>query len=208
MDFGKLLTDALKRADTKAFHSTAEKLEGNRSDVSLEGETFRNLQLYGFDLRDFNLSNTEWENCILENVNAANTILEGAYLHECSLVSCRFDDTNLEGAAFESCVLKNSSFIRTNVCASEFSTSQFDNCTLRDLILEDIEWDELIFNNGQWINIKGQSGSLNNSTLRSVIFRNVDTSSCDISHSHISNPLDGSQQPAGFSIRAGRRKRV
>ena len=159
MSVEKKLIRALKGAKTEVFHQLLEELGERRGEVSLAGETFAEVQLFGFDLKGLDLSNTEWENCILEEIAADGANLEGAYFNTSSLLSCRFVDTNLEGAAFDGCVGKRCLTQRANVEGSEYSDCQFTDCTFAELVLEDVDWTSLIFNGGELRDVECRSPS-------------------------------------------------
>lgn len=200
-----ILLKLLNRNDAEGFNRVREEASGE--DVSLAGKTFKSLQLVGFDFTGVDLSNTEWEHCMLDRVSFVESQLEGAYLHGTTFIGCKLIDCNVEGFSMEGCVLRRCQIEGGSFDDSEIVDTQFRDCELRDLTLTDVEWSTLTINGGKVELLVGSSGTLRGCTFREVELVDVDWGALAIEHSSMT-PFEGQDVPEGFTTMSGRRKRV
>ena len=80
------LISLVKRGNAKAFHQALrERLEKDLP-ISLQGATFQDLTLTGFDFSEVDLTQCAFENCTLSEVRFVDAILDGAYFDGVTLL--------------------------------------------------------------------------------------------------------------------------
>lgn len=197
-------TRVVARAISKGDQATLERMKHEEESVSAAAESFKEAQLVDLKLADIDLSNTEWDSCILDRVSFDDANLEGAYLTGCTLLNCSFVNTNLSGAALEGCVVKHTTFDGANVALSEFDSSQFNDSHLKNLVLDEADWRSLSFTDGSISGISGKDGDVVSWTLRKVEVSDFDASGLNVEHCTTTED----DAPDGFTRVSGRRKRV
>lgn len=200
-DINKLLAKALRASDLDTFHKLKAKLQ---TQGSFSGESFHNVVAAGFDLSGFDLSNTEWDGCLLEHMNFDNSDLEGAYFNGTTLLDGSFVETSLETAAMDACVFKRVVFQKTNLNDTEFAGSDLEFCSFKELSLDDVDWSLLTFSQGNVLQVMGNSGTFREVTFREVKVENFVTSGLTLKRCVGS----GSTIPDGFMALSGNRQRI
>lgn len=204
MSSNKNLRTAIRNSDAALLNRLREEAEEGEG-LSLQGESLNEIQSTDLDLGGIDLSNTEWENCILDRVRFGDANLEGAYFTGTTLLSCTFSETILEGTGFDGCVFRNCEIVGANLTGTELSNNQFKGGRLADVQLEDVEWRSLVFSDCRLENIEGISGTLSSVTLRNVEVSGFDTGELTVEHCTVTS---GSEVPKGFDAREGRRTKV
>ncbi len=194
------LRKAIKDGDAAAFARIAAELE--EPDV-LSGETFTKVALTGFDFSGLDLSNTEWEDCLLERLRFENTNLEGAYLHGCTVVDANFAGAKLDGVSLEGCVVKRPLFAGCAIDGVEWSGTELVDAAFRDVRGEDVSFENVTFAGGL-LGLRVESGSWTGVTLR-----DVDTTGLELGDVELERCLSNSETPPeGFDRLTGKRKRI
>jgi len=203
MSSNKNLRTAIRNSDAARLGRLREEAEDGP--LSLEGESLSEIQSTDVDLFGIDLSNTEWENCILDRVRFGDANLEGAYFTGTTFLACTFVETHLEGTGFDGCVFRNCEIVGANVTSTELSNNQFKGGRLANVQLDDVEWRSSVFSDCRIENIEGLSGTLSSVTLRNVEVENFDTGGVTVEHCTVT---PGAQVPKGFDAREGRRTKV
>lgn len=202
----KDLVELIRSGEALAFNEVKAAL-GDRM-PPLNGQTFKNVQLVGFDLSDLDLSNSEWEACLFNQVRFDGCSLEGAYVKGCSMIACSFVGVEMDDAALEGCVIKRTLFHKCSVEGAEVSDTQWSDCDLADLDLSGSEWSSVIFNAGRVAQVRGE-GTLSGWTLREVALDDFNTADMDVDHCAIApHPDQPDLIPDGFTRLTGRRRRL
>ena len=202
----KDLLDLMRAGEALAFNELRQKL-GDQT-PSLDGQTFKNLQIIGFDLGDLDLSNSEWEACLFNQTRFDSSSLEGAYLKGCTLVACSLAGVEFDDVALEGCIIKRCLMERCALSGAEVSDTQLSDCEIADLDLSGSEWSSVVFNAGRLSRISGD-GTLSGWTLREVVLDNFDASEMSVDHCTIApHPEQPDLIPEGFTRLTGRRRRL
>ncbi len=202
------LIKLLLKGDPEPFHAFCREVEPEKLDIN--GATFRELHLSNFDLRGFNLSNTEWANCTMSALHLDGADLSGAYIHGSALVDCSAINAQLAGAALDGSVLRSTRFEACNWTDAELDNNQLLQCTLEGGVFEDISFNGLILEECQLAKIQDISGEiggmlLRRCTLTAVDFTGAQTRRC----ARQGCTIDAETKlPDTFKVRSGRRRTV
>ena len=207
-DSNKTLIKHLVRGDAAAFHKACRDFEEDA--LSLNGATFKNLQLVGFDLSKFDLSATEWENCTLTAMKWNESNLQGAYFNGCALIECDFGASDMDGCALDGSVIQNTTLFEANLDNTEIENTQFQDCVLGGKAMSDIAWSRVSLKGGQFKEIPEASGEVVGMDLREVTLTQVDLSGLAAAKSfHYGCTMEDAALPEqGFALKSGRRRSV
>ena len=198
----KSLLAAIRRSDAAALAVLKENAEGP---LSVDGETFHELQLSDIELGGIDFSNTEWEACMLDRVHFGDANLDGSFFNATTFIGSSFTGTHMEGVAMDGCVLRRVNIKGAAIDSTEISNTQLNECVLEDMEFSDAEWSAVTFNEGSITKLVGHSGTLSGLILRGVKVEGFDTAAVDVQHCATTTD---EQVPEGFTLREGRRRRV
>ena len=197
----RTLRTLLTRNDPRGF---ADALREPDARDALAGETFSALAVSHYDFSGMDLSNTEWNDCVLDHILFNDTNLEGAYFTGCTLIDCTLGGARLSGVSMDGAGLRGCTVRACSMEGSELTGTGFDNCTLEDIDLQDATWTSVTISGGSVTNLRGTGGSLSALTLRDVQTAEVELDGMELSRCVAS----GESVPAGFEKLSGRRKRI
>jgi hypothetical protein len=202
----KEVVDLIRSGEGHAFNAMR-RLLGDQM-PSLHGQTFNNIQMVGFDLSELDLSNTEWEASLFNQVRFDGSSLEGAYIKSSSLIACSLIGVEMDDVALDGCIIKRTALHQCSIEGAEVSDTQWSDCALSELDLSGSEWSSVVFNAGQISHIKGD-GTLSGWTLREVALNSFETGDMEVDHCTIApHPEQPDVIPEGFTRLTGRRRRL
>lgn len=170
---------------------------------SLAGETFNKLEVTRLDLSHIDLSNTEWNSCILDKATFRRGNLEGAYFTGCTILESVFAEMTMDGAAIDGSVLRNCTFRSMKLEDVEITGTELNGCTLEDLDLVESIWESVTVSAGKLKDVRGRSGSWSGITFRDVELDNADLGPIELQGAVASGDL-----LPGFNKLTGRRKTI
>lgn len=170
---------------------------------SLDGETFRNLEVTGMDLSFLDLSNTEWDTCIIHKSDFRGANLSGAFFTGCTILESNFDKSTLGATAFDGCVMRDTTFREVVFDGVELTGSELAKCTFENVELIETLWESVTVKEGVLCNLKAKSGTWSGLTFREVVVENVDVSGIEVQSCVASGDL-----LPGFTALTGRRKHI
>jgi fluoroquinolone resistance protein len=99
--------------------------------IPFAGGRVSGANLSGFDWADADLAEAAFVDCLIEDVQFANTILNGARFTNCRIARCRAAHADLREALFEDCGFADGQTHTGLVVAfSELEQARFRNCDL------------------------------------------------------------------------------
>lgn len=196
----KDLIRLIKKGDLRGIRHARNE---NRDFPPLDGETFRNLEVTGLDLSFLDLSNTEWDTCILDKSSFRNANLSGAFFTGCTMLQAEFDRATFQATAIDGCVIRDSTFRELLLNDVELTGSELARCTLEDVTLNDALWEAVTVREGVFCNVKAHSGTWTGLTFRDVVLENV-----DFEELNIQGCIASGDVPNRFKTLTGRRKHI
>jgi uncharacterized protein YjbI with pentapeptide repeats len=190
----------LKQGDADAF-AAAMVAEGRDA---LAAATFEKLTLSYAALENLDLSNTEWEECMVEGASFRGSDLTGAYFNGCTFRDCVFEDVDASTASMDGTIFRGCIFRRANLDSTECTGLEFTSCVLEGVTLDECEWNAVTFSGGAWESVSASSGSLSAVTLRDVTLGN----DIDLTDADLSRCMTTGDGPDGFEKLSGKRKRI
>lgn len=194
---------------TKAFLHAFRNGDADRAQKALaagaevSGETFKSVSCGRIDLSAVDLSNTEFEDCLLSGIRFDGADLSGAYFHGSTLMECSLAGANLDGASFDGCVLKQVDLAGAVLTGTELSGTELADCTIADSSLDDATWESVTISGGSISRLGGAA------ELTAVVIRDTELDAFDTSDMELrSCTTNAANQPEGFGALSGRRTRI
>jgi uncharacterized protein YjbI with pentapeptide repeats len=208
MTTAQTLASLIRQANAQAFHNQLRELSRQSDEMlSLEGETFKELNLVGFDFSDMDLSNTAFEDCTLTDAVFRNTVLEGGFLQGTTLFNCTIESCPVDGLALDACTLSRCELKGLTLDNVEWTDCQFTDCILAELDGEDVLFERLTFRGGKWTQVRFASGEMGHVTLREMRLEEVVLDDLEVHHCYrVELSVDEGSLPEGFKEKTGRRR--
>lgn len=78
-----------------------------------------------------------FDDLIIENIVARQSLFNGALFRNCTIVDCDFSRSDFEGTRFENCRLVNVSFHSADIRSTKFYNSKLERCSFRSTMFTD-----------------------------------------------------------------------
>lgn len=200
MSNARTLLSLLKKGDAAEFAAAI----AEAGNDALQAESFVKLSLSYASFDGLDLSNTEWEECMIEGASFRNSDLQGAYLNGCTFIDCVFEDLDAEAASIDGTTFKGCQFRRADLTESEVTGAEFTDCGFDGVVLDSAEWNAITIAGGTWEAVTADEATLQNVVMRDVsivagvTFKNATLTRC----------MTNGDKPDGFERLSGKRKRI
>lgn len=202
------LISLVKRGNAKAFHQALrDRLEKNQP-ISLEGATFQDLTLTGFDFSEVDLTHCAFENCTLSETRFVDAILDGAFFDAVTLLRCHFEGGSFDGWAIDASTLGRCTFKELSLNENEWTDCRLNDSLLLNVTSDSWLMERVTFQAGKWEQVEVEEGEWVHVTLRDLTVNEWTLGEeLEIRNSYyVDSTLVGAQWPKGFIEKSGRRK--
>jgi uncharacterized protein YjbI with pentapeptide repeats len=201
------LVQLIRKGRAAAFYDELLQLQEDEQEPTIEGETFKELNLQGFRFVGVDMTNVELDTCTLTEVTFEDCILEGMLVSGSTLFDCVFIGCTGEGFAFDTCTLGRTKLQDLDLEAAEWSDTQFHDCVFDRVKLREPVLERLTIKGGAFKTLQIEGGELSHVTLRetqgnkTLLIKDSEANHCYVAHDDEAVVL-----PEGFSRKTGRRR--
>jgi uncharacterized protein YjbI with pentapeptide repeats len=194
----------IKKGDNFGLREAIEAIEEKGERPSIEGETFRELNLQTLDFSGLDMSLVEFDKCNLTNCSFGACTFEGTYVVDTTIFDCTFTDCDGDGFAVDSCTLRKSAFSSCSFERLEWTDSGFDDCTLVDVHGSEALVERVTFRGGALRDVELPESTLDHVTLRQMEVESFSFAGSDLRSCYVFELEEGSEPPEGFSKKGKR----
>ncbi|MBD5087445.1 MAG: hypothetical protein HDT30_01345 [Clostridiales bacterium] len=125
---------------------------------------------------DFSTKNERlsyYRDCNFENCNFFEAGFAGSVFINCNFVDCKFDFSKFPSCDFRECNFFYNQSEMVEIKSLDLNRSVFNGCTWIKTFFNSANMEEVIFNNGNFIDCKWRSVSVENAIIRKSLLKNM-----------------------------------
>ena len=187
------------------------------STIPTAGGRVTGARLSAFDWTDADLAEAAFDDCLIEDAQFSNTVLNGARFTNCRIVRCRAAHADLREAVFDNCgfadaethagliiafsELEQARFVNCDLTLSQFDRSSLHAITLEDCNLRGARFHRADFSRSFGRNIVRTAASFRDCNLELAEMADVRLPGCDLSRCNLREADLGGADLEGADLR-------
>lgn len=201
------LIHLIVRGRNHSFHDEVTRLRENDEPVSIEGATFKNLNLQRFRFDRVDMTNVEFDGCTLDECIFDRCNVEGTYITGTNLLGCVFNNLIGDGFALDTCTMTKGTFSGGEICSCEWSDTSMTQMAFDKIAFTEALWERITLTECTLTDLTIKEGELSYVTLRQGDVAGLTLEDCEVDHCY-GVKIEKDALPKGFGAKSGARRKL